>query len=419
MFSPDDLISMDLIQAYIESRKQYAEWEMTYFSSVFFVNRNFMFHGTLSRNFPDLSVSEWWEAPTRTVVIPVETMTESYDNLYRTLLALKRACRKLGRTEVVIWFNTGYSGDLVVVQPAITRLETWILALEQSRIAIPNFRLRLTHRFRSDLSGLGDFNEVRAAYMDAIISEACPRYFRFMHPVWWLDADTPFITRNAIRLGERALAKRRGHFVKTNHQYSGDTPRLPVLSKRSDAEKVASVYALTRRMLERNLAPTDPRGYVEESGLLMALGNYMLCGGVGLMDPLLGESKTMLARASKVLDPAIPLVYHINAARIGNSYRRFRLLAATGKAYELAGSEEGENYQDSLAMTKIGLLTPRTDPVGVAEVRELVNRLIKLQYSRTQTHLTAAQARQLDLFISRCEFAADDIVAPSAEAALI
>jgi hypothetical protein len=420
MSQANDLIDVDMIRTYTEARDRYSEWGMTYFSSMFFRGlHNFTLGGALSCNVPELSADEWVKAPARTVVIPVETMTESYTNLSRTLLALRRACQKLGRTEVIVWFNTGLAGDHSVIQPTVDKLETWILELQLSSIASCNFRIRVNHRFRDDLRGSGDFNEIRAAYMDAVIKESYPRHFRFSHPVWWLDADTPFISRNSIRLAEDALTEGRGHFIKTSHQYSGDTNGRPGLSRRSDAEKVAAVYALTRRMLERNLAPTDSRGYVEESGLLMTLGNYILCGGVGLADPLLGESKTMLKRAFTVLDPTVPLVYHINAARIGNSYRRFRLLAATGKAYELANSEEGEDYKDSMAMVRIGLFNPRTDPVVIAEVRELVNRLTQTQVCRTQTQLTASQARRLDLFINRCEFAADDVMASSAEATLI
>jgi hypothetical protein len=406
---------MSLWRNYIAQRKSLLEWDESYFRSLLVEVSNLGLSPYTSYNFPAFSSDEWMQPPARTIVIPVDLMKESPETLERTLWRLRKVCRGMHRTEVVIWFNSYCDKTLAQIPGSITRFEEWAAELEGSRIGTRTFRLRAVHKFRKyETTKDGAFNEIRSAYMDAILNEARPRHFRFMHPVWWLDADTPFMTRGFIRKCERALREQYGHFVKANLQYSGDNPSALPFRERSGAEKVAALYAITRRMLERNLDPTADRGYVEESGLLMALGKYMLSGGVGISNPLLGESRTMLARAARALDTSIPLVYHVTSARIGNSYRRVVELARSMFAWELPGKEEGEDYEDYTSMKSVGLIGSRRDSVTVEEVQDMVRRLEEIQAKRSGTGLTAAQHRCLKLIVARFGFACDDQTAPSA-----
>jgi len=357
---------------------------------------------------PGFTPSEWRTPPDRTIVVPVELMSTSWETLEQFLRILQRGCRNLGRTEVLIWFNTYFDpdGDWNIIPNAMRDFDIMLAELGNSDIPSRDFRLRVVHRFRiSKDSSEGAFNEIRSAYMDVLVWQARPRHYPYMHPVWWMDLDTPFMSRALIRVCEYALKEKRGHFIKANLQCVGGNPWAGPLTERSKAEKVASVFAVARRKLERNLTPTDSRGYVEESGLLLAFGKYMRSGGVGVCNPLLGESRTMLERAARVLDPSIPLVYYVKSARMGFDYRNWVLEATWRQAWELPGLEEGDGYLDYTAKAAKGIPPARTDAAAAGEIRTMIQRLETIQIERSGIGLTEPQRRQLELLITRLGFA--------------
>jgi len=364
---------------------------------------NFMYHNTHDRPritmhaeaLPPFDGDEFWQVtPARTAVIPVE-LSELPSNVEAVLSRLRRACHNLGRTEVVLWFNSDAS-DIAV---SMTRYHAWAQWLETVRSS-REFRLHAVHRFRAEGE---NFSGIRSNYMDAVIMSSVGRAISLDHKVWWLDANMPFIGRDAIVECENAVDLNLGHFVKANLIYVGEEPSNRPLSDRSDAEKVAAVYAFTRRQLEWNLGPTDARGYVEEPGMVMTLRSYIASGGIATTNPLLGESRTMLRRANGRVDSAIPLVHHVRSARIGKTSRRFRVLAERYPAWKLAGSEEGDDYVSYTTLVNQDVPL-RSDRVTVDEVREMVRRMIAAQYRRTGSGLTEAQAVRNDMFIAQCGF---------------
>ncbi len=337
------------------------------------------------------------EALARTVVIPIEQMTESPARVWRTLRHLKKACAQLGRTEVVMWFNSAL-GSIPHAGPAF---DDWLEALQASKLFSPDFRLRTMHRFR-----LADdnFNQIRSGYMDALVFDCLGRALSPDHLVWWLDADTPFITADAIREAEAALALGLGHFAHASLKWCGWTGTS--LEHMSPAEQVAYLYGRVRWMLERNLPPTAPRGfYLEESGTVMTMRAYLLSGGVGTLDPLRGESRTLLANAAKAqtqgaLDRQIPLMYHV-AGTIGYDNRRIVEIARSHEAWRIPGSEEGPEYAEYLAHKASGSSPEGSRPVDLAEVHEMVRRTDALHQLRTGVGLTSQQAGSTRRWIKR------------------
>jgi hypothetical protein len=334
----------------------------------------------------------------RTVVIPVEQVTESPRRVWRVLFHLKKACAQLGPTEVVIWFNSSFQHALSQAGP---EFDYWLTQLKASSLFSPDFRIRAVHRFR--IAG-DNFNQIRSCYMDAVAVDCLGRYLSPDYVVWWLDADSPFITAKAIHQAEAALALGLGHLAHASLKWCGWHGTN--LERMSPAEKIAYLYGHARWMLESNLPPTAPRGfYLEESGTVMTLRAYLLSGGVSTLDPLRGESRTLLANAAKAqaegeLNPGVPLMYHV-AGTIGYDNRRIVEIARSHEAWRIPGSEEGPEYAEYLAGQANGSAPNAPRRADLDEVHEMVRRTDALHQLRTGIGLTSQQAASIRRWIKR------------------
>ena len=386
---------------YLEAREQWGEYLTTPLMEL------------LKSHSADLAIHEYTlpafttherlhQTPACTIVTPVRVLGEKPLNIWRTPVLLQRECASIGPCEVAVWANTQFSVRWQTMPEAMEAFEDWQNKFTDSGLFTPDFRLRLTHTF---LKAHDNFNQIRAGYMDAIAIDALARHFPLDHPIIWLDADTPFIGHGAIRQMRDAIVARKGHFVKANMVLVGEEMDAPFLAQRPEHEKVAAIYALARRMIESNLGPTDPRGYVDESGFGMTLGTYLACGGVGISDPLLGESRTLLARGRAVLDSNIPLVYHLKNARVGNSYRLFARLAQTLDPWQLPDRQDGDDYTDYQTLSQQKNSPIRSGPVAATGVHEMVRRMAARQEALTGTGLKDSQERRLEKIIARCGFA--------------
>jgi hypothetical protein len=334
--------------------------------------------------------------PDRTEIIPVE-LSEDPDNLSQVIDALMLTCAQArGPSQVIIWFNASEE----FLEEASPTFEWWAEELLESGIFTPDFRLRVVESLRKPDD---NFNNIRSDYMDVMVQDSVLRGFPPLHKLTWIDANTPFIARNAIGDMEEALAKRKGHFVKGNLQLTSDDNYQEFFAReKSEAEWVAVVYSITRRALEWNLDPevwnldTEcPYGYVEEPGLAMTLEAYVKSGGVATTIPWLGESRTLLQRANNTLDRSIPLVYYVKPARIGKTYRRFLWMAERYPAPVLANSQEGKDYESFTTQVLADTPLRPAGSVTRRELRKMVRLMVETHYARSGKGLTYRQAKRI------------------------
>jgi hypothetical protein len=365
---------------------------------------------------------EWYneqaEIPDRTIVIPIEVMQESMDNVLNVLALLERECsrsfkgkgreRALKRTEVILWFNSEghelktddqeeYRQAMEAYAETAEMVQWWFESIEMAAFYSSSFRLHLFHSYRRPGE---NFNNIRSDYMDVILRRALFLGYPLEHPVHWIDANTPFISRGAIDRLETALREHKGYLVKANLQLSPDQKLDRPLACMPQAEKVAIVYSVGRRILERNQLPTASRGYVEEPGLSMELGVYLRCGGIGTTNPLIGESRTLIQRIVERLDPSIPPVWYENYARIGKTDRRFVLLAYSLLPKRLAGSQAWAVYE---SFTEMINRRPRrrTRRLYAKDLIEMLKIMEEGQVELTGVGFTDSQWRRLEILITQ------------------
>jgi hypothetical protein len=374
---------------------------------------------------PRYEFNEQSEIPDRTIVIPVEVMQESADNVLNVLQLLERECsrsfkgrgrnRELKRTEVILWFNSesmdrivqskdgkAYAEAAAEYAEISEMLQWWFETIETTAFYSRSFRLHLFHSIREPGE---NFNNIRSDYMDVILRRAMVLLYPRDHPVHWIDANTPFISRGALDKLETALRMHRGYIVKANLQLAPGRKLDQPLRFLPEAERVALVYSLARRILERKQHPTASRGYVEEPGLSLPLWVYMDCGGIGTTNPLLGESRTLIQRIVEKLDPRIPPVWYEVYARIGKTDRRFVLLAQRLLPKRLAGSEAWTVYESFTTMVK-KRARRRSRPVTAKDMFEMLKLMDKSQVELTGVGFSAAEWRRLEILITRhCQFA--------------
>ncbi|HEV7453942.1 MAG TPA: hypothetical protein VGO07_01660, partial [Candidatus Saccharimonadales bacterium] len=265
-----------------------------------------------------------------------------------------------------------------------------------------SFMFTSTFTTREKFAG-GIFNLIRAGYMERVVHDGYVRRQGMDQPVFWLDADTPFMRRGALAKMRDAVLADEAHVVRARLQLIGDNPSAPRFSERSDSEKAAALYALTRSMIERNLSPLADRGYVDESGICMKLGTYCLAGGVGVSDPRLGESRTFLARVSQacevgLLDGTVPPLKYVDAAVIGNSYRRYQALAKIYPPHALPLTREGPDYLDYQTIQGLGGAGPDISygPFTRSQATKMIEVMVAQQEQRGTDHpLTPTQYRRL------------------------
>lgn len=351
------------------------------------------------------------ETPGATVVIPVATPGEDPANVLRTLDALCLAASRHGPLEVVLWCNTKYTpiknGDDEAKKRNTAILDSGLesfdkLAAEVDARTYPDdrLRIRIAHTYMQENE---NFNDIRSQYMDSLCLDAETRNFPASHPFIWLDGDMTFIQPDGLDLMIDALIANEAHFVKANLLFTGeDTTQVP-FAQRSPQEKVAAIYAIGRRMMERYLPPEEAYGYIDECGLGFRLETYLKSGGVALRYPDRGESRTLLLRGQERLDKNVPLFKRIKEARMGTWYRRFQLLANYVMPVEIPFSDQGENYLDYQTM-----MTRRPAPLigNITEksVRQMTDMMVFNQEFRAKRPIPALTKKRLASIVTRAEF---------------
>lgn len=341
--------------------------------------------------------------PESSIIIPFEILKEPTRNIVRTLGALATA--DTDWPEVTIWCNTRVDmKDPRVNEPIERAYKAWG---DLCDLLTPTYKDHDTLSIRIALASMHkyqNFNHIRTCAVEAVCWDAAVvRGLPASHPVVWLDADTPYIGYDAIEKLVAPLRNKEAHFTHANLLLTSEGDSGMPIAQRTDAEKITAVYSLTRRMIERNLAPTDNRGYVEESGLAFTIDTFYRAGGVGTSNPNIGESRGLLARAKQLLDPSIPLLKYIPDAKIANSDRRFKHIARTGPPIRLPQSEDGDDYLDYLSMESEKHDTSvRT--TNRASLEEMVTFMDTRQQTRTGHQLTSKQRRHLGQAITRLGF---------------
>jgi hypothetical protein len=365
------------------------------------------------------SQQSWRDQPVWSAFVPValtEGIEENFDNIITTINEISKASRKTAApVEVTLWANSKL-GTTGVVDADLELLNRQNIVYEQfvrnCKEAFGRLdgrvRIRSTHNFFEPNHGM---NEIRATGTYHIAFEALIRQFDLKHPISYIDADLTVMDSNTVINALTKLKAGDAHFVHTNLIYTGEAIsgfKHPALSGKSKAEKVAGIYAIARGMLEQNLGPTEDHGYVEEPGLFFTLQTYLESGGIGTLNPKHGETRTLLRQAKKYLSPKIPLVYYVKNARMGISYRRFAHLAEIRPAWELAGSEEDDEYEEFTVMQRLHGPQPK---IVITEdaVRKMIDKLENIQIERlgsTKKGFKPEQRKRLEAIIARAAFVA-------------
>ncbi|HTH72320.1 MAG TPA: hypothetical protein VL737_03070, partial [Candidatus Pristimantibacillus sp.] len=245
--------------------------------------------------------------PELAIVTPIDIMGESLDTISEFIASVRQATSWLPVADVFLWCNTKALDGTYVAQ-AENKFDLLRDRLPRENIHSPHLRIGLQHSYIPEHWGL---NEIRSASMDTLGLLATARHFRPGLPILWLDVDTLNLGRGVLYDLRHSIQQQRAHFVKAQLKFVDDRPNKLPLAQQTETDKVATIYAEARYLLERCLQPSDSRGYVDECGLGFMLGAYLLSGGNSLADPELGESRTLLTRASDRLDTSsIPLLIH-------------------------------------------------------------------------------------------------------------
>jgi hypothetical protein len=338
---------------------------------------------------------------------PDAGVLRSIDNLYR-------AAEYDGPIELQIWGNSrpekdaaGNTINTAAEDAEFARVATMIDRHLQEGNKQGLVQTRIAHTYSNK-----HLVDVRSDGMDWLIYND-RHHDNLSGSVWaWFDmADLTFMSRTALYDLYDALAiKRYAHFVKANLHFTADECETP-LTERDDAEKIAIIYSMTRRLIERNLGPLDERGWYEDECTFAGLvDDYVRLGGVDRTSETMGESKSLLQRGKEALTfpPGKPLLYHVDSARVGTSYRRQHLLARTHRAIDLHSLDGQPNYQTYHELTEQGEAQPlRQDPVTPEELWEMIGEICLSQEQKTGTSLTSAQRQYLSHLIKRCMFNKD------------
>jgi hypothetical protein len=425
----ESLPALTPIETYFKLRCGSQEWGRLNAELNWFASGNSVFdpyEGNISVNY---SYPPSWSG-----IMPVSLYGEPIGNVTLTLGQIGEACAaSAGYGEVTLWVNTESKSDVItddeqvaLINDACGQYDLLIEKLQDCNFNSYLMGVRAILKFLPPpdprAGQLGRFwNLLRADKTAAVCHDAWQRQFPKDHVIVWIDADTTYIDAKGfgnlteLSLPGRALFARAILELTDDGRdaITGQERELSRLPFRTDAEKVAAVYSGARLALETNpkLKPTDPRGYVDESSLAFTRETYFLSGGVSILDPTQGESRSLLARAREAqadgrLDPDIPLLIYVDEARMGTSDRRFRRLIAGGiPAWKLPDSVEGDDYVDASSMNMAGVRL-RTAPVTESEVWRMVFRQVELQMGRTRTGLTQEQAREIGAMVRACAFAA-------------
>jgi hypothetical protein len=255
------------------------------------------------------------------------------------------------------------------------------------------------------------FNQIRANYMDSLARDALVRGFPLSHPVIWLDADSPYMSRAAIPDLIDAIVSGTAFFYHLNDQLTGDDPNALPFSQRTIEERTAAIYALTERMIHRKTRLRNIHGYMDESGTGFQLGNYLRYGGVGQVNNTIGESRILRLR-TKRWSLKEPRIEYLMAARLGISYRRLPLLLQQFSPAELAWHRTAEDYDDYVSLAAKNEPKAKSDTtISAVTIREMIDTLDRCSSPGIITAgkawspvLSTAQRRQLDLVIKRFGF---------------
>lgn len=235
--------------------------------------------------------------------------------------------------------------------------------------------------------------QARTNYMAFIIKQQKRGELPSDHPILWLDADTTFIDESMVPLMLHALKQDRAHFVKGHLLLTVDASESQPSLLRNTAEHVATLFGATKSELEEQLEMYEPRDYVEECGLAFKLSSYIQAGGLAYSrGPVQGETRVLLGRARKRLDPSIPMVCYLADALHGTSHRRIYALAHTVPAYDIPDYQFGNLYQ---LCSNIEVDPLRQISVTAGDVVRMIDKMIEDHIQAGHRPLTKAQYHRL------------------------
>jgi hypothetical protein len=367
------------------------------------------------------------EPPAAIVTIPHANLDEQHDHTLVPLLNdIHTSAELVEPINALIWGNTTLSGtadeDEVYALNYFESLE--IAHLVREEVTSDGQLLRVTAM--SDVlrpisvRPTGRFHTIRSNYMDWVIVDALRQKLSLETPIIWIDSDTPYLSHETIPNLIKALRDQEAYFPHANLVVCSQRGMTIPTADAPIPEKVTALYGMVRGMIEGNLQPCEPRGYVEESGMAMTLRTYLTLGGVHLpFDErhsfVMGESSGLLRAARYMLDKSIPLVSYVPGTNMGFSDRRFRRLAETVKPVMIPKSEDGEGYTDFTALNvssqinvDTGTTAHRPATTTRADLWEMVRFMEHRQVSRPNTTtkqvLSTAQLKEVGELIVRWGF---------------
>lgn len=293
-----------------------------------------------------------------TVGTPLRLSREPQSNIIHTIRCLERAAHAMDdRLEVWLWANDTLELPVDFGKPARSVGEYEEVAFEQAneqfdRLVnatedVPYDRDALTLRYGFDFLRDGDYQgshpmtSIRSNFMEAMLHDALLRDLPASQPVFWVDADTTFIGRQAFPRGLRALHGG-ALLVKMALVFTGEPGDARPPSQRTESERLAAIFAIARQIVERPLEGEASRPYPEECGVGLTLGTLALAGKLQPMGSL-GESRLLQINLMRRVGVKAAEFLHLpRSASIGTSTRTLEQLIRNNT--ELALALEDDSY---------------------------------------------------------------------------
>jgi hypothetical protein len=222
------------------------------------------------------------EKPAMTICIPDAVLSESDETIERVVRASKRAQEAFGRpVEIVLWSN---GADDTEGTPNLTAN----YQQRRERLArLTSEGLQIKTALQPNPQGSKSISEIRADYMEAATIDALHAGQSSDYPILWLDADTTYLSSNAITDIADALEKNLAPFVHATEHFTTEWAAGQPLNERDVATRAIMIDELHRRKFAKLVATEGKRvNYTEESGIAFRLGTYLEIGGVNTDNPV-------------------------------------------------------------------------------------------------------------------------------------
>ncbi len=244
---------------------------------------------------------EYLDSPAgATVTIPVAINSEDFETLANTIRLVGESQQDLGQpVNVIIWANAFYKSNRKRGEVQALADENYA-RLQQMMGEISGNDLRIFTALRTQ-KGNVRMTDVRHDYMEATAMLCARQGNGFMHPVLWLDADTPSMRSNSLRAVRDEVEKGEVLFPHLKLHFEIDwTDEL--LSNTDSATRAVAVDEIHRRMAYRG---KELKGYYEESGFATGIGTYLSTGGMNpifrkMVMPAISETYCVTSRAETV-----------------------------------------------------------------------------------------------------------------------